>query len=95
MKKFLVVVKVPLSLPYAHWQACFDADRAARAAAGIDDVFRAAIIGEQAALYGVRTAHPRMVHDFVYDPGKRPEIEASGFIVGAETITICEELDHD
>jgi len=87
---FLVVVKVRLNRPYAHWQSCFDADRENRAAAGITDVFRHPVIGEQAALYAVRTANPRMVHDFVYDPAARPGIEASGFVVGAEEITLCE-----
>lgn len=90
MQTFLVVVKVRLSLPYAHWESCFDADRAARAAAGIEDVFRCPVMGEQAVLYGVRTPNPRMVHDFIYDPRKRPEIEASGFMIGSEQITICE-----
>lgn len=90
MQEFLVVVRVALSLPYAHWEACFDGDKEARAAGGITDVFRAPVLGQQAALYGVRTTQPRMVHDFVYEPLKRAEIESSGFIVGAETITVCE-----
>lgn len=93
MQQFLVVVKVRLSLPYAHWEACFDADRQARSAGGIEDVFRYPVMGEQAALYAVKTAHPRMVHDFVYHPEKRPEIERSGFVVGTEEIFICEVTD--
>jgi len=93
MQIYLVVVKVRLCLPYAHWESCFDADKPARAAAGIEDVFRYPVQGEQAALYGVKTAHPRMVHDFVYDPEKRPFVEASGFVVGREDITICEVND--
>lgn len=94
MDRFLVVVKLRLSRPYLHWQACFDADREAREEAGIESVFRAAVIGEQAAIYAVRTSTPRIVHDFIYDPIKRAEIEASGFVVGSEEIAICEEPQH-
>jgi hypothetical protein len=91
MNSFLVVVKLRLDRPYTHWQGCFDADRGPREAAGIRDVFRAAVIGEQAAIYAVRTSHPRLVHDYIYDPAIRPAIEGSGFIIGSESIAVCEE----
>ena len=94
MDRFLVLVKLRLSQPYLHWQTCFDADREAREAAGIESVFRAAVIGEQAAIYAVRTSTPRIVNDFIYDPAKRVEIEESGFVVGSEEITVCEEPRH-
>ena len=88
--RFLVVVKIDLSLPYAHWQTAYEAGRDARFATGVHDVFRHPVLGEQAALYAVETSDPRMVHDFVYDPARRPAIEASGFVVGSERITVCE-----
>jgi len=91
--KFLVVVRVPLNKPFAFWKERFDAHRAARAESGIQDVFARPVIGEQAALYAVETATPRAVHDMIYDEQVRPQIEASGFIVGREIITVCELTD--
>lgn len=91
MGRFLVVVKLRLDRPYAHWQSRFDADRGPRESAGIFDVFRAAVVGEQAAIYAVRTDNPRLVHDYIYDPAMRPAIEESGFVIGSERISICEE----
>lgn len=91
MGRFLVVVRLRLDRPYAHWQSCFDADQDARAAAGISDVFRAAVVGDQAAVYAVRTDNPRLVHDYIYDPNVRPAIEGSGFVIGSEAIAVCEE----
>jgi hypothetical protein len=90
---FLVVVKVPLVKPFAFWKKHFDAHRAARQAAGIEDVFAYPVVGEQAVLYAVRTRTPRAVHDLVYDEGARPLIEQSGFVVGQEVITVCEAVD--
>jgi len=90
---FLVVVKVPLVKPFAYWKQRFDAHRDARRQAGIEDVFAHPVIGEQAVLYAVRTATPRAVHDLIYDEAARPQIEASGFVVGREQITVCELPD--
>jgi hypothetical protein len=86
----IVVVRVQLCRPFGQWKAEFDAHREARAKTGVHDVFCYPIVGEQAALYGVRTSSPRLVHDTVYDAEIRPIVEASGFIVGSEKITLCE-----
>jgi hypothetical protein len=91
--RFLVVVKVDLSMPYELWQVAYDEGQGARRATGVRDIFRHPVLGEQAALYAVETCEPRTVHDFVYDPRHRPAIEASGFVVGSERITICEIED--
>ena len=91
--KFRVVVKVRLNKPFAFWKARFDSHRAARKAGGIEDVFASPVLGEQAAVYVVETTTPRAVHDMVYDDRVRPEIEASGFIIGSESITVCEVVD--
>ena len=87
---FMVVVKVRLSKPFAYWKERFDAHREGRREAGIEDVFCHAVIGEHAAIYAVRTGHPRRVHDMVYDPAIRPMIEESGFVVGTEEIVVAE-----
>lgn len=87
---FLLIVKVQLCRPYAHWVACFDADRDARRACGVEDVFRHPVIGEQAAVFAMRTAEPRLVHDMMYDPRVRPAIEASGLVIGSEQILVCD-----
>jgi len=89
---FVLVVRVRLCRPFAFWKSHFDAHREARMAGGIEDIFCYPIVGEQAALYGVRTSTPRAVHDMVYDETVRPLIEASGFVVGSEQITVCEDL---
>jgi hypothetical protein len=91
--KFLVVVKVPLTKPFAFWKQRFDAHRSAREAGGIKDVFAHPVIGEQAVLYAVETSTPRLVHDMIYDDSVRPGIEESGFTVGAEQITVCELVE--
>jgi hypothetical protein len=88
--QFLLVVRVNICKPYAFWRQHFDADRDGRRRAGIEDVFCYPVIGEQAVVYGVRTSNPRSVHDMVYDDRIRPMIEASGFVVGSEQITVCE-----
>jgi hypothetical protein len=88
--EFMVVVRVRLHRPFAQWKAEFDAHRETRANTGVHDAFCYPIVGEQAALYGVRTAFPRLVHDMVYDAEIRPVVEASGFVVGSEQITLCE-----
>jgi hypothetical protein len=88
--QFLLVVRVKLCRPFEYWKKHFDAHRDGRRTAGIEDVFCYAIVGEQAALYGVLTRTPRAVHDMVYDEATRPMIEASGFVVGSEDITVCE-----
>lgn len=87
---FVVIVKFRLSLPYEHWVAQFDAHDAARRTTGVETLFRYPVIGEQSAVYGVRTERPRTVHDTIYDPAIRDMIEASGFIVGSEEIILCE-----
>jgi hypothetical protein len=91
--KFLVVVKVPLVKPFAFWRARFDEHRPVRAAAGIHDVFAYPIVGEQAVLYAVKTETPRAIHEMIYDEEARPHIEASGFVIGKESITVCEVMD--
>jgi hypothetical protein len=91
--KFVLVVRVQLCRPFAHWKQHFDAHRDARRAGGIEDVFCYPVIGEQAVIYGVRTSTPRSVHDMIYDEAIRPLIEASGFVVGSEQITVCEDLE--
>lgn len=91
--KFLVIVKVHLSVPFDFWKSRFDAHREARRAAGIHDVLCHPVIGEQAAVYAVQTETPRAVHEMIYDPASRPGIEASGFIIGREEITVCEVSD--
>ncbi|EJL30813.1 Protein of unknown function (DUF3764) [Caulobacter sp. AP07] len=88
--KFLLVVKLSLSKPFAHWAERFDQHSQARAAAGIEDVFRHPVIGEQAAVYAVRTTTPRAVHDMIYDPAVRGHIEESGFVIGSEQILVCD-----
>lgn len=88
--KFLLVVKVKLCQPYAHWVARFDADREARRAGGVEDVFRHPVIGEQAAVFAMRTAEPRLVHDMMHDARLRPAIEASGLVIGSEEILVCD-----
>lgn len=90
--KFVLVVHVNICKPFEHWKAMFDADRDNRRQAGIEDVFCYPVVGEQAVVYGVKTASPRAVHDMVYDERIRPMIEASGFVVGSERITVCEYL---
>jgi hypothetical protein len=89
--QFLLVVKVAISKPFEHWAERFDAHRAARAAAGIEDVFRHPVIGEQAIVYAVSTANPRAVHDMIYSPDAREGIEESGFVIGSEEIILCEQ----
>lgn len=91
--KFLVIVKVPLLKPFAFWKERFDSHRVARQAGGIEDVFAHPVIGEQAAVYAVKTSTPRAVHDMIYDEAVRPMIEESGFAVGREMITVCEWLE--
>ena len=91
--EFLVVVHVALSKHFAFWKSHFDAHGDERKKVGIVDVFCCPIIGAQAALYGVRTKFPRRVHDMIYDELIRQLIEASGFVVGSELITICEYVD--
>jgi hypothetical protein len=88
--QFVLVVKLRLDRPFDHWVSRFDAHRDARAAAGIVDIFRHPVIGEQAVVYAVRTADPRAVHDMIYDPDHRPGIEESGFVIGSEQILVCE-----
>lgn len=90
---FLVVVRVELCKPFDFWKGHFDAHREERRKAGIEDVFCHPVIGAQAALYGVRTTTPRLVHDMVYHDEIRPLIEASGFVVGSEQITVCEYVE--
>lgn len=90
---FLVVVRVPLVKPFSFWKERFDAHRPARSAAGIEDVFAYPVVGEQAVLYAVKTRTPRAVHDLIYDEAARAEIEASGFVVGREQITVCEAVE--
>jgi hypothetical protein len=91
--KFFVIVQVRLTKPFAFWKERFDSHREARRAAGIHDRFAHPVIGEQAAVYAVETQTPRAIHDMIYDEAVRPEIEASGFVVGEEIITLCELLD--
>lgn len=88
---FIVIVKVRLDRPYGYWKERFLAHRHARQDLGIEDLFCHAVVGEQAAVYGVRTDHPRRVHDVVYDAAIRPGIEASGFVVGSERVVVCED----
>ncbi|MCG4262435.1 DUF3764 family protein [Acetobacter senegalensis] len=88
--EYIVIVRFDLSKPFAHWASCFDEHEPARIELGITTLFRYAVIGQQAAIYAVRTAQPRLVHDVIYAPSLRKEIEASGFIVGSEQITLCE-----
>jgi len=90
---FLVVVKVPLVRPFSYWRERFEAHRSARQSVGIVDVFAYPVIGEQAVVYAVRTSTPRAVHDLIYDPAARPQIEESGFVVGREEITVCEIVE--
>jgi hypothetical protein len=90
---FLVVVRVPLTKPFAFWRERFDAHRSVRREAGIEDVFAYPVIGEQAVLYAVKTRTPRAVHEMIYDEAARAEIEASGFVIGGEVITLCELVD--
>ncbi len=92
--EFLVVVHVSLSKPFNFWKGHFDAHREERRKGGIIDVFCHPIIGSQAALYGVRTKTPRLVHDMIYDDEIRKLVEASGFVVGSEKITVCEWVNH-
>lgn len=94
MGRFLVVVTLRLDRPYAHWQGRFDADRGPRESVGIFDVFRAAVVGEQSAIYAVRTDNPRLIHDYIYDPAMRPAIAESGFVIGSERIVVSEELTY-
>jgi hypothetical protein len=88
--EFIVVVRVRLCRSFMQWKAEFDAHREARAKTGVHDEFCYPIVGEQAALYAVRTSSPRLVHDMVYDAEIRPIVEASGFVIGSEQVTLCE-----
>lgn len=90
---YLVVVKIKLVARFAAWKAAYDAHRQARRDSGIEDVFCHPVLGEQAALYAVKTASPRMVLDMIYEPENRAFIEASGHVIGQETVTICEVVD--
>lgn len=90
--KFVLVVHVRISKPFAFWKRRFDGHRQARKAGGIEDVFCYPVIGEQAVVYGVRTSNPRLVHDMVYDEQVRPLIEESGFVIGSEVIHVCEDV---
>lgn len=88
--EFVLIVKVALNRPFAHWAAAFDADEAARDRAGVHTLFRHPVIGEQAVVFGVRTASPRLVHDMMYHPDVRSGIELSGLVVGSEEIVVCD-----
>ncbi|EJL27321.1 Protein of unknown function (DUF3764) [Caulobacter sp. AP07] len=90
---FFLIVKVSLIQPFDHWVKLFDADREPREASGTHVVFRHPVIGEQAAVFGVRTQSPRLVHDMMYHPEVRAMIEASGLVVGSEQIIVCEAVD--
>lgn len=92
-RTWLVWVHARLNQPYAHWQACFEADREARRGGGVMDVFHGPVVGEQAVVFALRTTTPRLVHDMMYHPAMRPAIEASGLVVGSERITLCEAQD--
>ena len=91
--KFMLIVKVRLAKPFAFWKSHFDAHDEARRAAGVHVVFCHPIIGEQAAMYAVETQTPRLVHDMIYDEEVGRLIEASGFVIGEEQITVCEVID--
>lgn len=93
MKMVLVLVKVKLSMPFDHWVTAFDAHREARAASGVEDVFRHPVIGEQAVVYAVKTSEPRAVHDLIYDPAHRAAIQESGFVIGSEQIMLCDIIN--
>lgn len=88
----IVVVKASLSVTFEEWARHFDAGRDARAAHGVELVFRHPVIGEQAVVFAQRTDHPRLIHDMMYHPAIRPEIEASGLVLGTEEVLI---LDAD
>lgn len=91
--RFLVVVKVQINKPYAFWKERFDQHAEARLADGIEDVFCAPVIGEQAILYGVRTDRPRDVLDMMYQPEALAHITESGHVVGSEEYTLCEVVE--
>jgi hypothetical protein len=88
--QFLMIVRVKLCKPFDYWKERFDAHREARRSSGIEDVFCYPVVGEQAAMYGVLTSTPRAVHDLIYSDAAKPLIEASGFVIGSEQITVCE-----
>jgi hypothetical protein len=92
-QRFLAIVKIRIDKPFAHWKGFFDAHAATRAALGIEDVLCAPVIGEQAVVYAVRTAQPRLILDMMYEDAAQAHIRASGHLIGQETFTLCESLD--
>jgi hypothetical protein len=90
---FFVIVKIRLTKPFDFWKQRFDAESSARRASGVFDQFAYPVIGEQAAVFAVKTATPRLIHDMTYNDAVRPGIEASGFAIGEEVLTVCESID--
>lgn len=91
--RYLAVVKIRIDQPFAHWKAFFDAHAQARAQLGIEDVLCAPVVGEQAVVYAVRTYHPRLILDMMYEREAQAHIRASGHVLGAEQFTLCEVVD--
>jgi hypothetical protein len=87
---YVVIVRAKLDKPFAEWAAAFDVERDAREINGVEQLFRHPVIGEQAVVFGMRTAHPRMVHDMMYHPLVRPGIELSGLVIGSEQILVLD-----
>ncbi|WP_082656872.1 DUF3764 family protein [Pseudomonas citronellolis] len=88
----LVFGRMRISKPFNEWYAGFSAHQGARAAAGIEDVLCAPVIGSQEVIYVVRTEHPRRVHDLMWSEAARPLIEASGHVLGSESFVVCDEI---
>lgn len=88
----IVVGRMRISKTFEEWHAGFLAHQPARLADGIEDVLCAPVIGSQEVIYVVRTAHPRRVHDLMWNSAVREVIEASGHVLGSETFVVCDEV---